>query len=125
MALLDVKHLHTFFTTKRGIVKAVNDVSYSVDEGKTLGLVGESGSGKSVSAMSIIKLLDSNGYIDSGEITFDGKDLVNMSLSDMYKIRGNDISVIFQEPMTSLNPVFSVEKQIAETFILHQGMSEK
>lgn len=125
MALLDVKHLHTFFTTKRGIVKAVNDVSYSVEEGKTLGLVGESGSGKSVSAMSIIKLLDANGYIDSGEITFDGKDLINMSLNDMYKIRGNDISVIFQEPMTSLNPVFSVEKQIAETFILHQGMTEK
>ena len=125
MALLDVKHLHTFFTTKRGIVKAVNDVSYSVDEGKTLGLVGESGSGKSVSAMSIIKLLDGNGYIDSGEITFDGQDLINMSLNDMYKIRGNEISVIFQEPMTSLNPVFSIEKQIAETFTLHQGMSEK
>ena len=125
MALLDVKHLHTYFTTKRGIVKAVNDVSYSVDEGKTLGLVGESGSGKSVSAMSIIKLLDGNGYIDSGEITFDGMDLINMSLNDMYKIRGNEISVIFQEPMTSLNPVFSVEKQIAETFTLHQGMSEK
>ncbi len=125
MALLEVKHLHTFFKTKRGIVKAVNDVSYSVDAGKTLGLVGESGSGKSVSAMSIIKLLDSNGYIDSGEITFDGKDLINMSLNDMYKIRGNEISVIFQEPMTSLNPVFSVEKQIAETYILHQGMKEK
>ena len=125
MALLEVKHLHTYFTTKRGIVKAVNDVSYSVDEGKTLGLVGESGSGKSVSAMSIIKLLDGNGYIDSGEITFDGMDLIHMSLNDMYKIRGNEISVIFQEPMTSLNPVFSVEKQIAETFTLHQGMSEK
>ncbi|MBQ6334206.1 MAG: ABC transporter ATP-binding protein [Erysipelotrichaceae bacterium] len=125
MALLEVKHLHTFFTTKRGIVKAVNDVSYSVEEGKTLGLVGESGSGKSVSAMSIIKLLDGNGYIDSGEIIFDGQDLIHMSLNDMYKIRGNEISVIFQEPMTSLNPVFSVEKQIAETFILHQGMSEK
>ena len=125
MALLEVKHLHTYFTTKRGIVKAVNDVSYSVEEGKTLGLVGESGSGKSVSAMSIIKLLDGNGYIDSGEITFDGMDLIHMSLNDMYKIRGNEISVIFQEPMTSLNPVFSVEKQIAETFTLHQGMSEK
>ncbi|MBR4462355.1 MAG: ABC transporter ATP-binding protein [Erysipelotrichaceae bacterium] len=125
MALLEVKNLHTFFTTKRGIVKAVNDVSYSVDEGKTLGLVGESGSGKSVSAMSIIKLLDGNGYIDSGEITFDGMDLIHMSLNDMYKIRGNEISVIFQEPMTSLNPVFSVEKQIAETFVLHQGMTEK
>ena len=125
MALLDVKNLHTFFTTKRGIVKAVNDVSYSVEEGKTLGLVGESGSGKSVSAMSIIKLLDSNGYIDSGEITFDGQDLINMSLNDMYKIRGNKISVIFQEPMTSLNPVFTIEKQIAETFMLHQGLSAK
>ena len=125
MTLLEVKNLHTFFTTKRGIVKAVNDVSYSVDEGKTLGLVGESGSGKSVSAMSIIKLLDGNGYIDSGEITFDGMDLIHMSLNDMYKIRGNEISVIFQEPMTSLNPVFSVEKQIAETFVLHQGMTEK
>ena len=125
MPLLEVKNLHTFFTTKKGIVKAVNDVSYSVEEGKTLGLVGESGSGKSVSAMSIIKLLDGNGYIESGEITFDGQDLINMSLNDMYKIRGNKISVIFQEPMTSLNPVFSIEKQIAETFILHQGLKEK
>ena len=125
MALLDVKHLHTFFTTKKGIVKAVNDVSYSVEAGKTLGLVGESGSGKSVSAMSIIKLLDSNGYIESGEITFDGKDLINMPLNEMYTIRGNDISVIFQEPMTSLNPIFTIEKQVAETFIIHQGMSKE
>ena len=101
MPLLDMKHLHSFFTTKRGIVKAVNDVSYSVEAGKTLGLVGESGSGKSVSAMSILKLLDANGYIDSGEIRFDGKELTKLSLSEMYKIRGNDISVIFQEPMTS------------------------
>ena len=125
MALLEVKNLHTFFNTKRGIVKAVNDVSYTVEAGKTLGLVGESGSGKSVSAMSIIKLLDANGYIESGEVTFDGKDLINMSLNDMYTIRGNEISVIFQEPMTSLNPVFSIEKQVAETFELHQGLSKK
>lgn len=125
MALLEVKHLHTFFTTKRGIVKAVNDVSYSVEAGKTLGLVGESGSGKSVSAMSILKLLDANGYIDSGEIIFDGQDLINMSLNDMYKIRGNAISVIFQEPMTSLNPIFTIERQVAETFIIHQGMSKQ
>ncbi len=124
MALLEVKNLHTYFTTKKGIVKAVNDVDYEVEAGKTLGLVGESGSGKSVSAMSIIKLLDGNGYIDSGEIFFDGKDLTNMSLQDMYHIRGNDISVIFQEPMTSLNPVFTIEKQVAETFIIHQGMSK-
>lgn len=125
MALLEVKNLHTFFTTKRGIVKAVNDVSYSVEEGKTLGLVGESGSGKSVSAMSILQLLDGNGYIDSGSIMFDGQELTKMSLNNMYKIRGNDISVIFQEPMTSLNPVFSVEKQVSEPFIIHQGMDKK
>ena len=124
MALLEVKNLHTYFTTKRGIVKAVNDVSYSVEAGRTLGLVGESGSGKSVSAMSILHLLDGNGYIDSGSVMFDGKELVNLPLSEMYKIRGNAISVIFQEPMTSLNPVFTVEKQVSEPFIIHQGMSK-
>ena len=123
--LLVVKDLHTFFTSKKGIIKAVNGASYSVREGETLGIVGESGSGKSVSAMSILKLLDGNGYIDSGEITFDGKDLINMSIEDMYKIRGNDISVIFQEPMTSLNPVFSIEKQLSEVFMIHQGMDKK
>lgn len=125
MALLKVRNLHTYFKTRRGIIKAVNDVSYSVEAGKTLGLVGESGSGKSVSAMSIIKLLDSNGYIDSGEIIFDGKDLIKMPMKEMYKIRGNDISVIFQEPMTSLNPVFTVERQLSEPFMIHQGMSKK
>ncbi len=125
MALLDIRDLHTFFRTKKGIVKAVNGVSYSVDAGKTLGIVGESGSGKSVSAMSILQLLDGNGYIDSGEIIFDGKDLTKCSVEEMYAVRGNDISVIFQEPMTSLNPVFTVEKQVAEPFIIHQGMSKK
>ena len=125
MALLEVKNLHTYFTTKRGIVKAVNDVSYSVEAGKTLGLVGESGSGKSVSAMSILHLLDGNGYIDSGSVMFDGREMVDLPLSEMYKIRGNAISVIFQEPMTSLNPVFSVEKQVSEPFIIHQGMTKK
>ena len=118
MALLEVKNLHTYFETKRGIVKAVNDVSYSVDSGKTLGIVGESGSGKSVSAMSIIKLLDGNGYIHSGEIIFDGKNLVDVPKKEMYEIRGNDISVIFQEPMTSLNPVFTVERQVSEPFMI-------
>ncbi|MBR3077634.1 MAG: ABC transporter ATP-binding protein [Oscillospiraceae bacterium] len=125
MALLEVKNLHTYFTTKRGIVKAVNDVSYSVEAGKTLGLVGESGSGKSVSAMSILHLLDGNGYIESGSVIFDGRELVDLPLHEMYKIRGNAISVIFQEPMTSLNPVFSVEKQVSEPFIIHQGLSKK
>ena len=125
MALLEINDLHTFFKTKKGIVKAVNGVSYSVEPGKTLGVVGESGSGKSVSAMSILKLLDGNGYIDSGEIIFDGKNLADVSVKDMCKIRGNDISVIFQEPMTSLNPIFTVERQLSEPFIIHQGMSKK
>ena len=125
MALLELKDLHTFFTTKRGIVKAVNGVSYSVEAGRTLGVVGESGSGKSVSAMSILQLLDGNGYIDSGSIMFDGRDLTKLNKNEMYRVRGNDISVIFQEPMTSLNPVFTVKKQVSEPFIIHQGMNKK
>ena len=125
MALLEVKNLHTFFKTRNGTVKAVNDVSYSIERGKTLGIVGESGSGKSVSAMSILSLLDANGYIADGEVLFDGEDLVNLPMQDMYHIRGNRISVIFQEPMTSLNPVFSVKKQLSEPFIIHQGMNKK
>lgn len=125
MALLEVKNLHTYFKTKRGTVKAVNGVSYTVEAGKTLGIVGESGSGKSVSAMSIIKLLDGNGYIDSGEISFDGKNLADVQIKDMIHIRGNDISVIFQEPMTSLNPVFTIERQVSEPFMVHQKMSKK
>ena len=114
--LLEIIDLYTFFDTKRGTVKAVNNVSYTVEEGKTLGVVGESGSGKSVSAMSILRLLDGNGYIAGGQILFNGVDLTKLPLSEMYKIRGNDISVIFQEPMTSLNPVFSIEQQLSHTF---------
>ena len=125
MSLLEVKNLHTYFTTKKGIVKAVNDVTYSLDAGKTLGIVGESGSGKSVSAMSIIKLLDGNGYIESGSILFDGKDIMKASDKEMYHIRGNEISVIFQEPMTSLNPVFTVQRQIGEVLRIHQHMNKK
>ena len=125
MSLLEVKNLHTYFKTKKGIVKAVNDVTYSLDEGKTLGIVGESGSGKSVSAMSIIKLLDGNGWIDSGSVTFNGRDILSCTEKDMYHIRGNEISVIFQEPMTSLNPVFTVERQIGEVLRIHQNMTKK
>ena len=125
MALLETKDLHTYFKTRRGIVKAVNGVSYSIDAGKTLGIVGESGSGKSVSAMSILKLLDGNGYVDSGEILFDGKDMTKISMNEMYGIRGNKISVIFQEPMTALNPIFSIERQLSEPFIIHRGMNKK
>ena len=125
MALLEMNNLKTFFTTKRGVVKAVNGVSYQVEAGKTLGVVGESGSGKSVSAMSMLKLLDGNGYIESGSIKFDGKELTTLPIHEMQKIRGNDISVIFQEPMTSLNPVFTIERQVAEPFIIHQGLSKE
>ena len=125
MALLELKNLKTFFETKRGTVKAVNGVSYSLEAGQVLGVVGESGSGKSVSAMSILRLLDGNGYIDSGEILFDGIDLTKLSMNEMYKIRGNEISVIFQEPMTSLNPVFTVSRQISEPLMIHQGMRKR
>ena len=124
MPLLEVKNLRTFFKTRNGTVKAVNDVSYSIERGKTLGIVGESGSGKSVSAMSILRLLDANGYIADGEILFDGKDLVNMPMQEMYHIRGNRISVIFQEPMTSLNPLYSLRKQLSEPYMIHQAISK-
>lgn len=123
--LLEVDDLHTFFKTKKGIVKAVNGVSYRVEPGKTLGIVGESGSGKSVSAMSILKLLDGNGYIDSGTITFEGRNLAECTINDMYQIRGNEISVIFQEPMTSLNPVYTIEKQLNEVYLTHQKITKK
>ena len=125
MALLEVKDLHTYFRTKKGIVKAVNGVSYSVEAGRTIGIVGESGSGKSVEAMSILRLLDENGWIESGEILCDGQDITKVSVNEMCKIRGNKISVIFQEPMTSLNPVFNVKRQLSEPFIIHQGMKKK
>ena len=123
--LLEVDDLHTFFKTKKGIVKAVNGVSYRVEPGKTLGIVGESGSGKSVSAMSILKLLDGNGYIDSGTITFKGRNLAECTINVMYQIRGNEISVIFQEPMTSLNPVYTIEKQLNEVYLTHQKITKK
>ena len=123
--LLEVDDLHTFFKTKKGIVKAVNGVSYRVESGKTLGIVGESGSGKSVSAMSILKLLDGNGYIDSGTITFKGRNLAECTINDMYQIRGNEISVIFQEPRTSLNPVYTIEKQLNEVYLTHQKITKK
>ena len=125
MALLEVKNLHTYFKTRKGTVKAVNDVSYALEPGKTVGIVGESGSGKSVSAMSILQLLDGNGYIAEGEVIFEGKDLTKLTQQEMYEIRGNKISVIFQEPMTSLNPVFTICKQLSEPFMIHQGLDKK
>jgi peptide/nickel transport system ATP-binding protein len=123
--LLELKNLQTYFNTRRGLVKAVNGVSYSLDAGKTLGVVGESGSGKSVSAMSILQLLDSNGYIAGGEIYLRGEELTKLSKRQIREIRGNAVSVIFQEPMTSLNPVFTVERQLREPFMIHQNMSKR
>ena len=125
MKLLEINNLHTYFDTKKGLIKAVNGVSLSIEEGRTLGVVGESGSGKSQTAMSILKLFENNQKIYEGEIKFEGKVISELSEKEMQKIRGNDISVIFQEPMTSLNPVFTVNRQISEVLMLHQGLNKK
>lgn len=125
MSLLEIKDLHTYFDTKRGLIKAVNGVSLTIEEGRTLGVVGESGSGKSQTAMSILKLFEQNQKIYSGEIIFDGKRISDLSAQQMSHIRGNDISIIFQEPMTSLNPIFTVNRQISEVLMLHQKLSKK
>ena len=125
MKLLEIKDLHTYFTTRRGVIKAVNGVSLSIESGKTLGVVGESGSGKSQTAMSILQLFENNQKIHSGEIYFEDREISHLTREELYQIRGNSISMIFQEPMTSLNPVFSVKRQIGEVYILHQGMKKK
>jgi oligopeptide/dipeptide ABC transporter ATP-binding protein len=126
MALLEVKNLKTYFDTDAGTVKAVDGVSFSVESGETLGIVGESGCGKSVTSLSIMGLLPRPaGRIAGGRIIFDGKDLTTLSEEEMQKIRGNDISMIFQEPMTSLNPVFTIGEQIMEPLRLHQNMDNK
>src|SRR5690554_7204929 len=125
MSLLEVKNLHTYFDTRRGVVKAVNGISFSLEEGKTIGIVGESGSGKSQTAMSILKLFEPNQRIADGEIVFDGRVINDLPEKELQKIRGNDISMIFQEPMTSLNPVFTVEDQINEAIMLHQRLDKK
>ena len=123
--LLEIKDLHTYFTTRRGLIRAVDGVSMSIESGKTLGVVGESGSGKSQTAMSILQLFEKNQKIHGGEIYFNGREISHLSREELYKIRGNSISMIFQEPMTSLNPVFSIKRQIGEVYILHQGMKKK
>ena len=122
--LLDVKGLKTYFGTDEGTVKAVDGVSFHIDKGETLAVVGESGSGKSVTSLSVMRLIPNPpGRIAGGEIIFNGDDLVKKTERQMRKIRGNEISMIFQEPMTSLNPVYTVGDQIAEAIVLHQGKS--
>jgi peptide/nickel transport system ATP-binding protein/oligopeptide transport system ATP-binding protein len=120
--LLQIRDLRTYFFTDQGVARSVDGVSYTIPRGKTLGVVGESGCGKSVTAMSIVRLIPMPpGEIASGEILFDGRDLTKLTEAQMRDIRGNDISVIFQEPMTSLNPVYTVGDQIMEAIMLHQG----
>lgn len=117
--LLEVKGLKTWFHTFKGVVKAVDDVSFSLNRGEILGIVGESGSGKSVASFSILKLIDPPGRVEAEKILFDGKDLSRLGEKEMTKIRGRDISMVFQDPMTSLNPLYTVQRQMEEMLILH------
>jgi len=124
-ALLEVTDLHTQFVTRAGIVKSVDGVSIHLGEGELLGLVGESGCGKSITALSIMRLIGSPGKITSGSIKFNGEELLTASTERMRNIRGNDIAMIFQDPMTSLNPVFTVGEQIAEALRLHRRLNKQ
>ena len=124
-SILDVKGLKTYFYTDEGVIPAVDDLSFCLNEGETLAIVGESGCGKSVTSLSVLRLVPyPPGKIVGGEILYKGQDLLKLSEKDMRSVRGNDISMIFQEPMTSLNPVFTVGKQIMESLMYHQKMSK-
>jgi len=123
--LLSVENLSVSFDTLHGRVRVLDGISFAVGEGEIVGLIGESGSGKSVSAFAIMQLLGEQGRIDSGSITFDGTDLAGLSATEISKVRGKDVSMIFQEPMTSLNPVFTVGSQIAEVLTTHLGLGRK
>jgi oligopeptide transport system ATP-binding protein len=124
MALLEVRNLETHFKTQDGLVKAVNNVSFQVDRGETIGIVGESGSGKSVTSLSVMRLIPTPpGKIVGGELIFDGENLLDLSEEEMRHIRGNRIAMIFQDPMTSLNPVLTIGRQITESLELHMKMS--
>jgi len=122
--ILEVKDLHTFFNTEAGVVKAVNGLDFKLEKGNSLGVVGESGSGKSITALSIMRLINPPGKIVSGEILFQGQDLLKKTAKEMTSIRGNDIAMIFQDPMTSLTPVLRVGEQLVEVIRLHQKVSK-
>jgi len=123
--LLEVNNLQTYFYTSSGVVKAVDGVSFSLKKGQTLGIVGESGSGKSVTASSIMRLVPlPPGKIAGGEIIFDGKDILKLSRKELLNVRGRDIAMIFQDPMTALNPVFTIGKQISEAILVHRKISK-
>ena len=125
MALLEVNDLHTSFYTPAGEVKAVNGVSFQLERGKVLGIVGESGSGKSVTAYSILQILEKTGKIVSGSVKLDGQELVGIGEEGMKHIRGNRISIIFQDPMTSLNPTYTIGHQLMEAILLHTGRNKQ
>ena len=123
--LLEVKNLRTYFHTFKGVVKAVDGISFSLGKGEILGIVGESGSGKSVTCFSVLKLIEEPGEVQADEIWFQGKDITQASEKEMTKIRGKDISMVFQDPMTSLNPLYTIGKQIEEMLILHEPQMDK
>ncbi|MBI4634901.1 MAG: ABC transporter ATP-binding protein, partial [Candidatus Rokubacteria bacterium] len=124
--LLEVRGLKTHFFTDEGVVRAVDGIDFHIDKGETLGIVGESGCGKSVTALSIMRLIPQPpGRIVQGQIVYNGRNLLELSPAQMRKIRGKEISMIFQEPMTSLNPVFTVGEQIAEAIRLHEGLGRR
>ncbi len=122
--LLEVKNLRTYFHTFKGTVKAVDDISFDLYEGEILGIVGESGGGKSISGFSVIRLIDEPGEIETGEIIFNGEDLMKKSENEMNQIRGKEISMVFQDPMTSLNPVYTIDQQMEEVLLLHENINK-
>ncbi len=122
--LLEVKNLRTYFHTFKGTVKAVDDISFDLYEGEILGIVGESGGGKSISGFSVIRLIDEPGEIETGEIIFNGEDLMKKSENEMNQIRGKEISMVFQDPMTSLNPVYTIGQQMEEVLLLHENINK-
>jgi oligopeptide/dipeptide ABC transporter ATP-binding protein len=124
--VLELKNLRTYFRSEENIVKAVDGVSYEVQQGETLALVGESGCGKSVSALSILGLIPSPpGWVESGEVIFEGRDLLKISKQELRKVRGGRIGMVFQEPMSSLNPILTIDRQITEALMLHRGMTKR
>jgi peptide/nickel transport system ATP-binding protein len=124
MALLEVEDLETRFYTEDGAVNAVNEVSYSIDAGETFGVVGESGAGKSVTSLSLMRLIENPGRIEGGEIRFKGRDLLSLSDEEMRSLRGNEIAMVFQDPLTALNPVYTIGEQIAEAVRLHRDVTD-
>ena len=125
LAVLEVRNLQTSFFTENGEVRAVDGVTFTVPKGKTLGIVGESGSGKSITSLSLMRLLPANGKIKEGEVMFKGQNLLELSEKKMREVRGNVISMIFQEPMTSLNPAFTVGQQISEALVFTKNYPKK